>query len=102
MVKRNLNKEAKKNIFTKISLVPALPILKKFAKSMDYKEYGGAPFLGVKKPVVKAHGSSDEKLFLYTLKQAEMFVEAKAVDKIVDEYNKMQQSVNTEESKVSE
>jgi len=69
---------------------------------MDYKEYGGAPFLGVKKPVVKAHGSSDEKLFLYTLKQAEMFVEAKAVDKIVDEYNKMQQSVNTEESKVSE
>ena len=33
---------------------------------MDYKQYGGALFLGVSKPVVKAHGSSDEKLFAYT------------------------------------
>ena len=89
MVKRNLYKEAKRNLLSKLSVVTALPMLKRFGKSMDYKEYGGAPFLGVKKPVVKAHGSSDEKLFLYTLKQAEMFVEAKAVDKIVDEYSKM-------------
>ena len=43
-------------------------------KAMDYKEYGGALFLGVKKPVVKAHGSSDEKLFEFTIKQAEQFV----------------------------
>ena len=40
---------------------------------MDYKEYGGALFLGVKKPVVKAHGSSDEYLFYFTIKQAEQF-----------------------------
>ena len=102
MVKKNLYKEAKRNILSKISLVPALPMLKRFGKSMDYKEYGGAPFLGVKKPVVKAHGSSDEKLFLYTLKQAEMFVEAKAVDKIVEEYNNMQQVINPVESRDSE
>ena len=77
-------------------------MLKRFGKSMDYKEYGGAPFLGVKKPVVKAHGSSDEKLFLYTLKQAEMFVEAKAVDKIVEDYNNMQQPITPVESTDSE
>ena len=55
---------------------------------MDYKEYGGALFLGVKKPVVKAHGSSDEKLFEYTLKQAEKFVENKAVDKMIEAFEK--------------
>ena len=53
---------------------------------MDYKEYGGALFLGVKKPVVKAHGSSDAKLFEYTIKQAEKFVENKAVEKLTDVY----------------
>ena len=52
---------------------------------MDYKSYGGALFLGVKKPVVKAHGSSDEKLFEFTIKQAEKFVENKAVDKMIEE-----------------
>ena len=55
---------------------------------MDYKSYGGALFLGVKKPVVKAHGSSDEKLFEYTLKQAEKFVENRAVDKMIEEFEK--------------
>ncbi len=30
-------------------------------KQFDYKEYGGAVLLGVKKPVVKAHGSADAR-----------------------------------------
>ena len=62
--------------------------MNKFSKSMDYKSYGGALFLGVKKPVVKAHGSSDEKLFEFTIKQAEKFVENKAVDKMIEEFEK--------------
>ena len=89
MVKKNLNKEAKKNIFTKISMLPALPIIKRFSKSMDYKEYGGALFLGVKQPVIKCHGSSDEKLFVYTLKQAVKFVNDKTVENITEKYAEM-------------
>ena len=89
MVKRNLKKEANKSIFSKISLLPALPIIKRFGKSMDYKEYGGALFLGVKKPVIKAHGSSDAKLFEYTLKQAEQFVNDKTVDNIIEKYSEL-------------
>ena len=53
---------------------------------MDYKTYGGALFLGVKKPVVKAHGSSDERVFEYTIKQAERFVENKAVEKMIEAF----------------
>ena len=88
LVKRTLTESLKKNIFTTIGAIPAMPSIKAFAKTMDYKEYGGALFLGVKKPVVKAHGSSDEKLFEYTIKQAEQFVKNKAVEKMIEEFEK--------------
>ena len=35
---------------------------------------------------LKAHGSSDEKLFKYTIKQAEQFVENEAVNKLTSIY----------------
>jgi len=88
LVKRTLKESIKKNIFTMLGTVPALPIIKSLSKAMDYKEYGGALFLGVKKPVVKAHGSSDERLFEFTIKQAEQFVKNKAVEKMIQEFEK--------------
>ena len=88
LVKRTLKESIKKNIFTMLGTVPAMPIIKSLSKAMDYKEYGGALFLGVKKPVVKAHGSSDEKLFEFTIKQAEQFVKNKAVEKMIEEFEK--------------
>lgn len=89
-VKRSLTESLKKNILSKIAALPSLPAIKRFSKTVDYKEYGGALFLGVNKPVVKAHGSSDEKLFEFTIKQAEQFVENKAVDKLIEEFQKEQ------------
>ena len=87
-VKRTLSESLMHNILTKICAIPCLPAILKFKKTMDYKSYGGALFLGVKKPVVKAHGSSDEKLFEYTLKQAEQFVNNKTVDNLISEFEK--------------
>ncbi len=86
-VKRNLVESFKQNIFTKLSYLIARKPIKSLSKSMDYKSYGGALFLGVKKPVVKAHGSSDELLFEYTIIQAEKFVENKSVDKMIQEFD---------------
>ena len=87
-VKKSLKESLLKNILSKIAAIPSLPAINRFANTMDYKRYGGALFLGVKKPVVKAHGSSDEKLFEYTIIQAEKFVENKAVDKMIEAFNK--------------
>ena len=86
LVKRTLSESIKKNVFTMLGALPAMPSINALSKAMDYKEYGGALFLGVKKPVVKAHGSSDEKLFEFTIKQAEQFVENKAVDKMIEKF----------------
>lgn len=87
-VKRTLTESLTHNLLTKLLALPSLPAIKRFSKEMDYKSYGGALFLGVKKPVVKAHGSSDELLFEYTIIQAEKFVENKAVEKMIDEFDK--------------
>lgn len=86
-VKRTLTESFAKNVLTKICALPSLPAIKNLKRAMDYKSYGGALFLGVKKPVVKAHGSSDERLFEYTIIQAEKFVENKAVDKMIEAFN---------------
>ena len=37
---------------------------------MDYREIGGTQFLGIKKPVIKAHGSSDVRAFRNAVRQA--------------------------------
>ncbi len=89
LVKRNLTESLKKNVLSILATLPALPGIKRFTKTMDYKEYGGALFLGVKKPVVKAHGSSDEYLFYFTIKQAEQFAKSNAVEKMKQEFEKM-------------
>ncbi|MBR3249689.1 MAG: phosphate acyltransferase PlsX [Clostridia bacterium] len=86
LVKRTLTESMTKNIWTKIGSIPSLPAINSLKRAMDYKSYGGALFLGVKKPVVKAHGSSDEILFEFTIKQAEKFVENKAVEKMIEEF----------------
>ena len=87
-VKRTLTESFTKNLCTKLQYLVAKKPIKSMSKAMDYKSYGGALFLGVKKPVVKAHGSSDELLFEYTIIQAEKFVQNKAVPKMIEEFEK--------------
>ena len=86
LVKVTLKESLTKNMFSKIGAAFSMPAINRFSKTMDYKTYGGALFLGVQKPVVKAHGSSDERLFECTIKQAEKFVENKTVERLIEEF----------------
>lgn len=54
-----LKDEFSKNMRTKFAASLLMKELKGLKAHMDYREYGGAPLLGTKKPIVKAHGSSD-------------------------------------------
>lgn len=100
LVKHTLKDSLMKNIVTKIASIPTLPAISSFKKTLDYKTYGGALFLGVKSPVVKAHGSSDEKVFSYTIMQAEKFVENKTVDNMIEEFQSIREKeMNNKEEK---
>lgn len=54
------------NIRSKLGGFLVRPSLQDIKKQLDYREYGGAPLLGTRKPVIKAHGSSDA----YAIKNA--------------------------------
>lgn len=56
--------------------------LMRLKKMMDVKEVGGTPFLGIQKPVIKAHGSSDAKAICSAVRQAVAFVEADVIREI--------------------
>jgi glycerol-3-phosphate acyltransferase PlsX len=67
---------------TKFSALLLLKNFSKFKKKLDYKEYGGSPILGVRKPVIKAHGNSDARAFFNTAKQAIKFATSGAISEI--------------------
>jgi len=51
-------------------------------KRMDYSEVGGAPFLGLKSLVVKAHGSSDSRAMASAVRQCASFIDANIVEEL--------------------
>lgn len=60
----------KRNIFSMIGYLFCKPGVDEVMKMLDYREIGGTQFLGIKKPVIKAHGSSDALAFRNAVKQA--------------------------------
>ena len=51
-------------------------------RMMDSSEVGGALLLGVSKPVIKAHGSSDARAIKNAIRQSKTFAEADVIGKI--------------------
>ena len=70
MMYANLKQVFKKNFVSKLAAAMVMSGLKVFKKKMDYTEYGGAPLMGIAKPVIKAHGSSNAVAFKNALRQA--------------------------------
>ena len=66
-----MSKMFKKNVLSKLAAVLVMKDIKAFKKLLDYREIGGTQFLGIKKPVIKAHGSSDALAFRNAVRQAE-------------------------------
>ncbi len=78
-------------LFTKLGALFVMNGLKEFKRTMDYREYGGAPLLGTKKPVIKGHGSSDAKAVFSAINQAKKFVETSVIDDIVNNISGMEE-----------
>ena len=65
-----MKKMFKKNIFSKLGYLMCKSGAMEMVKMLDYREIGGTQFLGIKKPVIKAHGSSDALAFRNAIRQA--------------------------------
>ena len=102
MVSKMLKEELNASIWRKCLAGLLMPALKKFKKRMDYSEYGGALLLGIKKPMIKCHGTANAKIVKYTLIQAENFAKNKVVETITEEIKKVSNEDEKEKQKSEE
>lgn len=99
MAKEMFNKF--KNIFikdfkNKLASAVLMPDIREMKKHLDYKEYGGAPLIGISKSVFKAHGNSDAKTFKNAIRLAGEYTKRNIV-KLISESIK-ENEVNKEEN----
>ena len=71
-----------KSLINKLAALVVKKDLGSLKKLMDSTEVGGAPLLGVKKTVIKAHGSSNAKAIKNAIGQAIKFTETGVIEKI--------------------
>lgn len=82
MLMGNIKNLFKKNALTKLSALGVMGGLKELKSKLDYNAVGGAPLIGIKKPVIKAHGSSKAQTFQNAIGQAIHYAESGAIDAI--------------------
>jgi glycerol-3-phosphate acyltransferase PlsX len=82
----------KRNILSVIGYLFCKKGVDEVMKMMDYREIGGTQFLGIKKPVIKAHGSSDALAFRNAVRQAESAVAANIADELAEELQKLSET----------
>ncbi|MCQ2426850.1 MAG: phosphate acyltransferase PlsX [Clostridia bacterium] len=84
------------DIFTKLSAVLVRNKLSGIKKKFDPSELGGAPILGISKPVIKAHGASDAKAVKNAIGQAINYASSGAIVSIAKEIKVFTPAQNTE------
>ncbi|MCF6137071.1 phosphate acyltransferase PlsX [Pseudalkalibacillus berkeleyi] len=70
-----LKEQLMSSVKSKLAAAVLKPQFKALKSKLDYSEYGGAALFGLKAPVIKAHGSSDETAVLNAIRQARHMVE---------------------------
>ncbi len=77
-----LKAELTSSLKTKLATGVIKPQLRNLKNKLDYSEYGGAGLFGLKAPVIKAHGSSDQNAILNAIRQAKDMVEKEVIQTI--------------------
>ncbi|MBQ8749138.1 MAG: phosphate acyltransferase PlsX [Clostridia bacterium] len=71
-----------KNLKTKVGAVLLKGAIKDMKSMLDYHSFGGSPFLGAKKLIIKSHGSSKAKSIHASINQVVTFTENKLIENI--------------------
>ncbi len=73
-----------KNLLTKLAALMVMKGIKEFRKLLDAGEVGGTAFIGISKPVIKAHGSSDDYAIKNAIRQAAKFASSGIIEDITE------------------
>ena len=87
----------KRNIFSKIGYLLCKSGVDEVMSLLDYRTIGGTQLLGIKKPVIKAHGSSDALAFRNAVKQAAEAVQHDCnaeLEQALQQWSKVKETVN--------
>lgn len=79
---KKLKETYKRNLLTKASGVLIKGEFHRLLNEFDAAEYGGAPLLGISKPVIKAHGSSDARAIMNAIHQANAYATSGMIDEL--------------------
>ena len=90
---REIKKMFKKSLITKLSALLVSGGLKDFKKLMDSSEVGGTALLGISRPVIKAHGSSDAYAIQNAVRQARDFAASGLIEDITNNIDVMRLEV---------
>lgn len=78
-----------KNLFTKLAALLVSGGLKEFKRKMDSSEVGGTALLGISKPVIKAHGSSDAKAIRSAIAKTREYISSGIIEDITNNIDLM-------------
>lgn len=84
LVMSELKSAFKSSILSMIGAKLSMKAIKKIKNKLDYNKYGGSPFIGTKKTIIKSHGSSKAETILASIKQAYAYENANINQKIED------------------
>lgn len=78
-----------RNLLSKLAAGLVSGGIRNFKKLLDSREIGGTPLLGISKPVIKAHGSSDSYAIKNAVAQAASFASAGIIESIAENIDAM-------------
>ena len=79
----------KKNLLTKLAALAVMPGLNDFKAKLDPNKVGGTAFIGIARPVIKAHGASNAEAIENAIGQAAAFARSGLIEKIEENMNLM-------------
>lgn len=79
----------KKNLLTKLAALAVMPGLNDFKAKLDPNKVGGTAFIGIARPVIKAHGASNAEAIENVIGQATAFARSGLIEKIEENVNLM-------------
>ena len=86
---REIKRMFKKNLITKLAALLVSGGLRDFKRTLDSGEVGGTALLGISKPVIKAHGSSDARAIQNAIAKTREFIDSGMIQSITDNIDLM-------------